>query len=988
MMMRLGVLGSRAIVPVALVGSLLSMADRDARGEPLPVAELPKDRKVDFTRDVEPVLKKNCVACHNSSVDEAGVNLESPEAMKASDAYSVLVPGDPTASRLFMLASHAEEPVMPPEDNDVQAKRFDAMELALLKRWIEQGAPYDPKRAAADMATLQPLPPTVQTVYASALTVDGDVSAVGFGNQIDLFSRKSTEPLETLTRKVDGKSQPAHDDFVQDLAFSPDGQTLVSAGYRNVKIWRRQSLREGLIPQIKSKEALAFAVNVTGTHVATLSPRGEVAVARVGKPRWDWMKGFDLPAKAADGKVAGYRLAVSPSARTVAVAAGAAIWIARSDAAEVTRLPCDSPVASLAFITEDTFCNGHASGALMRHHWSEGQWRGTEVSTEASPLQHLVAAPSDASFVVAVNAAGKVWRWDLQQESAAAVGDLPAAVQGVALLPGERPALWVASDAGVLGSFDLTENKYVEIAKADPAAAQRHRDDQWQTVVAQKVQAATEAELKAAEANAKAERESLDKIAKDIEAKQKTLEEAKAALVKAKQQSDADAKALADAKTKQQAANEQRAKLAASLKQLDASIEQMKKQLEALGEEKQETEAKLTALPDEKMLAETVKKASEAADKSAEEAKQKQDQHDDANEALQQANGSKQRGEKRLESLNGEVEKQKQTVERAKADLAAKQQQEKKSKGLLDQAVAASGSPQAIHGGKYIVTRNGSTGGLSLWAGDGTWLGAIDAPADVVAAGGNTLLVRSGDELLSIRQLQPELFQLDGQIGSATGDSPFGDRVLCVAIDPSGRYLVTGGGLPSRTGELMLWNLSDGSLVRQFDKPHDDTVLSVRFSPDGKRLASGGADRMVHLWDVESGKRLSTLEGHTHHVTAVGWDLDGREVSSGAADGIVKVWDLKTGKASRTISGIKSEVTRLEYLGSDGRVGITSGDGYFSVYRADNGRRETHAKIPAGYLYALDRNRDGSELIVGGADGLAVLVDKSGKTLQSFAAER
>src|SRR6056297_2090834 len=351
MMMRLGFWGSRAIMPVALVGSLLAMSDRVSWAEPLPVAELPKDRKVEFTRDVEPVLKKNCVACHNSSVDEAGVNLESPEAMKASDAYSVLVPGDPNASRLFLLASHAEEPVMPPEDNDVQAKRFDAMELALLKRWIEQGAAYEAKRPSSDMAPLQPLPPTVQTVYASALTVDGDVSAVGFGNQIELFSRNSTDPLETLVRMVDGKPQPAHDDFVQDLEFSPDGQTLVSAGYRNVKIWRRQSLREGLIPQIKTKDAVASAVNVSGTHIATLSPRGEVAVARIGKPRWEWMKGFDLPAEAAGSNDPGYRLAVGPSARTVAVAAGDSIWLVRSDSAEVTRLPCASPVVSLAFAT-------------------------------------------------------------------------------------------------------------------------------------------------------------------------------------------------------------------------------------------------------------------------------------------------------------------------------------------------------------------------------------------------------------------------------------------------------------------------------------------------------------------------------------------------------------------------------------------------------------------------------------------------------------
>jgi len=234
------------LLAVGLIGVGLSA---NLPAEALPLAELPSDQAIDYARDIQPALKKNCVACHNESNDEAGVNLESPVTMKSSDVDDVLVPGKPDASRLFLLASHADEPVMPPEDNDVQAKRFDAMELALLKRWIEQGAVYEAKRPSSDMAPLQPLPPTVQTVYASALTVDGDVSAVGFGNQIELFSRNSTDPLETLVRMVDGKPQPAHDDFVQDLEFSPDGQTLVSAGYRNVKIWRRQSLRWLVIGQ-------------------------------------------------------------------------------------------------------------------------------------------------------------------------------------------------------------------------------------------------------------------------------------------------------------------------------------------------------------------------------------------------------------------------------------------------------------------------------------------------------------------------------------------------------------------------------------------------------------------------------------------------------------------------------------------------------------------------------------------------------------------
>ena len=58
-----------------------------------------------------------------------------------------------------------------------------------------------------------------------------------------------------------------------------------------------------------------------------------------------------------------------------------------------------------------------------------------------------------------------------------------------------------------------------------------------------------------------------------------------------------------------------------------------------------------------------------------------------------------------------------------------------------------------------------------------------------------------------------------------------------------------------------------------------------------------------------------------------------------------------------------------------------SGDGYFRVYRTDNGRREANAKLPGGYLYSLGANREGTQFIVGGANGKACLVDKAGKTI-------
>ena len=50
-------------------------------------------------------------------------------------------------SFLFLTATHAEDPAMPPKDNKSGAKDLSPQQLALIKLWIEQGqkARYVPR---------------------------------------------------------------------------------------------------------------------------------------------------------------------------------------------------------------------------------------------------------------------------------------------------------------------------------------------------------------------------------------------------------------------------------------------------------------------------------------------------------------------------------------------------------------------------------------------------------------------------------------------------------------------------------------------------------------------------------------------------------------------------------------------------------------------------------------------------------------------------
>jgi WD40 repeat protein len=246
----------------------------------LPVAELSRDTRVDFEKEILPALKNNCLAFHNTTKAKGGLNLETPQLMlKGGDTGPAVVPGKSAESLVFKAAAHLDpELTMPPKDNKANASDLAAEQLALLKLWIDQGAKGE-VRAATPVNWLDK-PPALDPIFAVALTRDGQFAACGRGNRIDVYHVPSSRLVARLADEklaAAGLTSTAHRDLVNSLAFNPEGTLLASAAYREVKLWRRPRNVEKF--SFDAADAmLSFAVSPDHKWLAAATAEHQIAL--------------------------------------------------------------------------------------------------------------------------------------------------------------------------------------------------------------------------------------------------------------------------------------------------------------------------------------------------------------------------------------------------------------------------------------------------------------------------------------------------------------------------------------------------------------------------------------------------------------------------------------------------------------------------------------------------------------------------------------
>src|SRR5688500_19303919 len=92
--------------------------------------------RVDFARDVKPILQARCLECHSQDKRKGGLSLATyGDALDGGRNGPAIRPGNSARSLLIHRVTGAVEPQMPKDEDPLTAA-----ELALVRRWIDQGA--------------------------------------------------------------------------------------------------------------------------------------------------------------------------------------------------------------------------------------------------------------------------------------------------------------------------------------------------------------------------------------------------------------------------------------------------------------------------------------------------------------------------------------------------------------------------------------------------------------------------------------------------------------------------------------------------------------------------------------------------------------------------------------------------------------------------------------------------------------------------------
>jgi dipeptidyl aminopeptidase/acylaminoacyl peptidase len=200
--------------------------------------------------------------------------------------------------------------------------------------------------------------------------------------------------------------------------------------------------------------------------------------------------------------------------------------------------------------------------------------------------------------------------------------------------------------------------------------------------------------------------------------------------------------------------------------------------------------------------------------------------------------------------------------------------------------------------------------------------------------------------------------------------------VKALAFSTDGKTLTSGGD----DKLICLWNLETGELTGSFQNSFP--VKALRFTPDDNILAACGND--IKLMDRQ-GKLIRTFSGYTTDIWSFSYNRNTRRITAGSYAKTIKVWDFITAKPMLLLEGHEKSCLPVCFSPSGDLIVSGSLDKSVRLWDAVTGEEKHKMELHSENIFALDFHPSGKYVVSASADKTIRLwsVD-SGKIVRTY----
>ncbi|MEZ4860127.1 MAG: BTAD domain-containing putative transcriptional regulator [Caldilineaceae bacterium] len=165
------------------------------------------------------------------------------------------------------------------------------------------------------------------------------------------------------------------------------------------------------------------------------------------------------------------------------------------------------------------------------------------------------------------------------------------------------------------------------------------------------------------------------------------------------------------------------------------------------------------------------------------------------------------------------------------------------------------------------------------------------------------------------------------------------NQVRTLALSPNGHYLASG----SSDTTVRLWDVRTGELVDTL-VGHEQLVWSVAFQPNPTSeqviWVSSGSDQRIFVWeaptqaDSSCGRLCHILQGYADSVRTVQFHPNGSTLLSCGFDKLVRIWDVQTGRLRQTLPGAQNWLMPLAIDATGNYTAASGHDRTILLWRA------------------------------------------------------